>query len=91
LGYWVISGMIRSFRFRTLESAALVVVAMLAMLRGAPIGDVIWTGITPISDWIASYPGAAVYRTLDITMGIGAIALAIRILIGIERSYLGGD
>jgi len=45
--------------------------------------------ITAIQDWIFDYPTAAGSRALMIGIALGIIATSFRIIVGIERSFLG--
>ena len=44
----------------------------------------------PIGDWIFSVPNMATMRAVIIGNALGAIALAMRVLLGKERGYLKG-
>ena len=89
LAFFIASAAYRAFKMRTLEAAVLLIVGSVVMLGRAPIGGVIWPGFTTIQSWFMNVTNVAGFRAILIGVAIGAISLAIRQLIGIERGYLG--
>jgi hypothetical protein len=45
--------------------------------------------MTPLSEWIMSIPNSAAQRGIIIGAALGAASMSIRIILGIERTYLG--
>ena len=90
LSFWIASAAYRAFTARSIDSAILLVAATVVMLGNAPIGESIWMGFKDIKSWIMDVPNMAAQRGIMIGGGIGAIALGLRILMGIERGHLGG-
>ena len=90
LSFWIASAAYRAFTARSVDSAILLVAATIVMLGNAPIGESIWSGFATIKSWIMDVPNMAAQRGIMIGAGIGAIALGLRILMGIERGHLGG-
>jgi len=72
-----------------LNSILLTLSFILVLLAGAPIGEAIWPGFTPIREWIISVPSASAERALIITMSLGVIGLSLRTILGIEKTWLG--
>ena len=60
------------------------------MIRFVPLGP-ISNWISDISAWILKVPNMAAKRAIFIGVGLGMVATAIKVLLGIERSYLGRD
>lgn len=89
LAFFISSAAYRAFKMRTAEAAVLLTVGSLVMLGRAPIGGAIWEGFTTIQSWLMNVPNVAGFRGILIGVAIGAISLAIRQLIGVERGYLG--
>jgi hypothetical protein len=86
-----ISAAYRSFRARNIESAILFAVTILVFMKEAPIGGVIWSGFPVIGGWILDVPTMAAFRGIWIGIAIGAIILALRTILGLERGWLGGE
>jgi hypothetical protein len=65
------------------------------MLGRVPAGQFIRVGtvsLTGISDWILDFPNTAAKRGILIGVGLGMTSTALKIILGIETSYLGkGD
>jgi hypothetical protein len=61
------------------------------MLGRVPIGDYISEYIPAASDWLLNVPNLAAKRGILLGVSLGAIATSLRIIFGIERSYLGGS
>ena len=91
LAFFIASAAYRAFRLRSLEASVLLIVGSLMLLGRAPIGGVIWEGFPAIADWLLVVPNAAGNRAITIGIAIGAISLAIRQLLGVERGYLGPE
>jgi hypothetical protein len=91
LAFFIASAAYRAFRLRSLEASVLLIVGSLMLLGRAPIGGVIWEGFPTIADWLLTVPNAAGNRAITIGIAIGAISLAIRQLMGVERGYLGPE
>ena len=90
LSFWIASAAYRAFTARSLDSAILLVSATIVMLGNAPIGESIWIGFKTAKEWIMDVPNMAANRGIMLGSGVGAIALGLRILMGIERGHLGG-
>ena len=74
------------------------------MLGNVPVGDLIWNtlvSLTPWGDnladgsswmkqWILDNPNLSARRGIILGVSLGVISQSIRIILGIERSYLGG-
>lgn len=91
LAFFIASAAYRAFRLRSLEASILLIVGSLMLLGRAPIGGVLWEGFPAIAEWLLNVPNAAGNRAITISIAIGAISLAIRQLLGIERGYLGPE
>lgn len=90
LAFFIASAAYRTFRARTRESAVLLIAAIVVMLGRVPIGNYISHYIPAVADWIMAVPNLAAKRGILLGVSFGAIATSIKIIFGIERSYLGG-
>lgn len=90
LVFYIASAAYRAFRIKTLEASVLLISAVIMMLGMAPIGEMLWSGFPPAAKWILDVPNNAGMRGITIAATLGAVATALRILVGIERGHLGG-
>lgn len=90
LAFFIASAAYRAFRARNIEAAIVLVSGILMVMSNAPIFTSIWGGFQPIGNWIFDVPNAATMRGVTIGAALGAVALAVRTLMGIERGYLRG-
>lgn len=90
LAFFISSAAYRAFRARTLEATLLLIAAAIVMLGRVPIGKMIWGQFPVISDWILNVPQLAAKRAINLGAYLGAIAMSLRLILGIERTYLSG-
>jgi len=89
LAFFIASAAYRAFKMKTTEAAVLLIVGSIVMLGRVPLGGTIWPGFTTLQVWFMSVPNVAGFRAILIGVALGAISLALRQLIGVERGYLG--
>jgi hypothetical protein len=97
LAFFMASAAFRTFRARNLSAALLLAAALIVMFGRVPISQSVgrWlfgnAKVFPIAtDAIMGYPNLAAKRGILLGISLGAISQSLRILFGIERSYLGG-
>lgn len=88
LAFFIASAAYRAFRARTLEATLLLITAAIVMLGRVPIGAEIWDKFPLIQDWIMEIPQMAAKRGIVIGVALGTIAMSLRVILGLERTYL---
>jgi hypothetical protein len=94
LAFYIASAAFRAFRARTAEATLLLVTATLVMFWRVPIGEAFLNlipGDLPyfINKFVMNGVNLAVQRGIIIGAALGAAALSLRIILGIERTYMG--
>lgn len=91
LMFYIASAAYRAFRVRSLEATLLLIAAAIVMLGKAPVGEaVLGSWIARTTDWILAVPNTAGMRGIQLGATLGGIAMALRVMLGIERAHLGG-
>jgi hypothetical protein len=89
LAFFIASAAYRAFRARTIEATILLITSVIVMLGRIPLGQYLWDKLPSYADWIMAYPNLAVQRGIIIGAALGAAAMSLRIILGIERAYMG--
>jgi len=87
LAFFIASAAYRAFRARNLLSTLLLFAALIVMLRfmPGPWGDY----AAKTSAWVMNVPNMAAQRAIVIGIGLGMVATALKVVLGIERGYMG--
>ncbi len=91
LGFFVASAAYRTFRARNIEAVLLLVAALLVMFARIPFGEMISKHIPAGLEWLLNFPATAAKRGILLGIVLGSVATSLRIILGIERAYLGGE
>ncbi|MGH7682354.1 MAG: hypothetical protein ACRENN_10265, partial [Candidatus Eiseniibacteriota bacterium] len=103
LAFFMASAAFRAFRARNAEATILLIAAGLVMLGRVPILEFLagpFTSLQPaaaaasaglgkLTEWIMNTPNGAAQSGIIIGAALGAASMAIRVILGIERGYLG--
>jgi hypothetical protein len=90
LAFFMSSASYRAFRARSVESSLLLSAAFIIMIGVLPLADKISTHLPSFAQWIMDIPNVAAKRGITFGIALGGIATSLKIILGIERSWLGG-
>ncbi|MFH2057192.1 MAG: hypothetical protein ABIJ61_14635 [bacterium] len=94
LAFYIASAAYRAFRARNIQATLLLVTAAIIMLVRVPMGEVLFSSINRglpdlINEYIMGGANVAVQRGILIGAALGAASMSLRIILGIERTYMG--
>ena len=94
LAFYIASAAYRAFRARTPEATLLLIAALLVMFWRVPMGEELLRGISHdlpdlINTFLMRTINGSVQRAIIIGAALGAAAMSLRILLGIDRTYMG--
>jgi len=90
LAFFITSAAYRAFRARNIEAALILVAGTIVVMSNAPVFTSAFPFFIDAKNWIFDVPNASTMRGVLMGAALGAIALAVRTLMGIERGYLRG-
>ncbi len=96
LAFFIASAAFRTFRAKTFSAALLLVAALIVMFGRVPVSESLGSLLgapqlfSKATDIVMEYPNLAAKRGILLGISLGAISQSLRVLFGIERSYLGG-
>lgn len=100
LAFFVASAAYRAFRAKNREATVLLVAAFIVLLGRTPLGYSLtawlpdfltFLKIPWLFDKILMYPNVAGQRAILIGIALGIISNSLRLILGVERGYLGGE
>ncbi len=99
LAFYVASASYRAFRAKNLEATVLLLAAFIILLGRTFIGTWVsfWAepgqgfDIPRLAEWIMNYPNLAGQRAIMIGIALGIVSTSLKIILGIDRGYLGSD
>ncbi len=90
IAFFITSAAFRAFRAKNVESSIVLIAGTIMVMGNAPLFTNAVPALADLSLWIREIPNMATMRSVTIGAALGAIALAVRTLMGIERGYLRG-
>jgi hypothetical protein len=100
LAFYIASAAYRAFRARSFEAGIMLVTAVIVMIGRIPFGeslsslipDSLWfLKIDYVAQWLFLNPIGAAKRAIVLGMALSAVTMALRIILGLERTYLGSE
>jgi hypothetical protein len=85
LVFLLITAAYRLLSLRNVESAVMLLVALLVLLGQAAVG--LFPPLVEVRDWIVAVPALAGIRGILLGVALGAVLTGIRLLLGVERPY----
>lgn len=87
LAFYLASASFRAFRTRSLDATILLIAAVIVMIGRLDEGQ--FLRLPEIQRWILEGPNLVSKRAILIGVGLGMASTALKVVLGIERSYLG--
>lgn len=97
LAFFIASAAFRAFRVKSLDAGLLLTAAVVVLFGRVVWGELLmewisqgYVSMDSVVGWIMTVPNMAARRGIMLGVALGAIATSLKIIFGIERSYLGG-
>jgi len=85
LGFYIAAAAYRAFRVRSVESALMMVSAVIVMMGQIPFGVWLYEGFPALRSWLLSVPSAAAFRAIRIGAGVAGLLMALRMWLSLDR------
>ena len=87
LAFFIVSAAYRAFRAKTLEATLLLIAAVIVLIGNAIVPLPGPGGSAEL--WLLAVPSMAVQRGIILGVALGIVAQSVRILLGLERGFVG--
>jgi len=87
--FFIASAAYKAFRLRSTGATILLISGVIVMMGQIPLGGMISGRIPELKDWLLMTPNMAAQRGILLGLGLSMFSTSLKILFGIERSYLG--
>ncbi len=91
LAFFVASASFRGFRARSMQASILLGAALIILLSRSNLPIPYTEHLSEFADWIRNYPSMTARRAILIGIGLGSLTTSMRVILGIERTWLGGE
>lgn len=104
LAFYIASAAYRAFRVRTIDATIMLITAVIVMIGRTPLGDWMSKKVTQdlasplaylrldkMTLFFLNYPTVAAKRAIFLGLALAMAATALRVILGIERTYMGGE
>jgi hypothetical protein len=91
LAFFVASASFRGFRARNAQATVLLISAILILVSRLSFGEGFLSEVQWIGDWMRDNPSMAARRAILIGIGLGSLTTSLRVILGVERTWLGGS
>lgn len=91
LAFFVASASFRGFRARSAQASILLGAALIILLSRSNLPIPYAEHLSEFADWIRNYPSMSARRAILIGIGLGSLTTSLRVILGIERTWLGGE
>jgi len=89
-GMFILGASLKAIKAKSLTMVAAILSFIIILFFQAPIGEIIWPGFAPLGAWLTDVILNAGTRAFVICAALGSVLLGLRMLLGIDRSYVGG-
>lgn len=86
LGVYIAAAAYRAFRIRSVESALMMIAALIVMLGQISFGKHLYSEMPAIRQWLLEVPNSAAFRAIRLGAGVAGLMLAIRMWLSIEST-----